>query len=29
MTENLDKILSSYIRIPEKVDLKLPQIKKL
>ena len=29
MTENFDKILSSYIRIPEKVDLKLPQIKKL
>jgi glycosyltransferase involved in cell wall biosynthesis len=29
MTENLDKILSSYIRVPEKVELKLPQIKKL
>jgi len=29
MTENLDKILSSYVRVPEKVDLKLPQIKKL
>ena len=29
MTETLDKILSSYIRIPEKVELKLPQIKKL
>ena len=29
MTESLDKILSSYIRVPEKVDLKLPQIKKL